>query len=50
LVLRERVLYWVLPLLFTLYLLYGFVRPWLPRRTREEIEEEQDDPDGAPPQ
>ncbi|MCX8157611.1 MAG: CDP-diacylglycerol--serine O-phosphatidyltransferase [Verrucomicrobiae bacterium] len=43
LILRERVLYWVLPLLFTLYLLYGFVRPWLPHRTREEIEEEEDE-------
>lgn len=51
LVLRERVLYWVLPLLFTLYLLYGFVRPWLPRHTREEIEEEEEEDDSveAPP-
>jgi len=44
LILRERVLYWVLPALFTMYLLYGFIRPWLPHRTREEIEEEQDEP------
>lgn len=44
LILRERVLYWVLPALFTMYLLYGFIRPWLPNRTREEIEEEEDEP------
>ncbi|WCJ60271.1 CDP-diacylglycerol--serine O-phosphatidyltransferase [Fontisphaera persica] len=50
LILRERVLYWVLPLLFTLYLLYGFVRPWLPHRTREEIEEEEEEgPAESPP-
>jgi CDP-diacylglycerol--serine O-phosphatidyltransferase len=50
LILRERVLYWVLPLLFTLYLLYGFVRPWLPHRTREEIEEEEEEgPVETPP-
>jgi hypothetical protein len=30
----------VLPVLFTSYLVYGFIRPVLPRHTREEIEEE----------
>ena len=27
------------PLLFVLYLLYGFIRPWMPRRARRDIEE-----------
>lgn len=50
LVLREKILFIVLPVLFTIYLVYGFVRPWLPRRAREEIEEEsvEDDLPGAP--
>jgi CDP-diacylglycerol--serine O-phosphatidyltransferase len=40
LVLRERILYYVLPAFFTLYLLYGFIRPRISRRIRYEIEEE----------
>ena len=48
LVLRERVLYYVLPAFFTLYLVYGFVRPSLSRAWRREIEEEdEDEPDEA---
>ena len=43
LVLRERILYYVLPIFFTLYLIYGFVRPRLSRAWRREIEEEEDD-------
>lgn len=43
LVLRERILYYVLPAFFTLYLLYGFVRPRISRRIRHEIEEEEDE-------
>ena len=27
------------PLLFVLYLVYGFIRPWMPRRARRDIEE-----------
>jgi CDP-diacylglycerol---serine O-phosphatidyltransferase len=45
LVLRERILYYVLPAFFTLYLLYGFIRPRVSRRVRREIEEEDDDDD-----
>jgi len=30
------------PLLFVLYLVYGFVRPWMPRRARRDIEESPD--------
>ncbi len=43
LVLRERILYYVLPAFFTLYLFYGFVRPRLSRTWRQEIEEEEED-------
>ncbi len=43
LVLRERILYYVLPAFFTLYLVYGFVRPRISRRMRHEIEEEEDE-------
>jgi CDP-diacylglycerol--serine O-phosphatidyltransferase len=48
LILREKVLYYVLPAFFTLYLVYGFVRPSLSRAWRREIEEEdEDEPDAA---
>jgi CDP-diacylglycerol--serine O-phosphatidyltransferase len=43
LVLRETILYYVLPAFFTLYLLYGFVRPRISRRIRHEIEEEDEE-------
>lgn len=36
---------WLLPIAFTAYLVYGFVRPRLPRRIRHEIEEEEDEED-----
>jgi CDP-diacylglycerol--serine O-phosphatidyltransferase len=42
LVLREKILYYVLPLFFTGYLLYGFVRPHISRAWRHEIEEDDD--------
>ena len=43
LILRERVLYFVLPAFFTLYLVYGFIRPSISRAWRREIEEEEDE-------
>jgi len=46
LILREKILYYVLPAFFTAYLIYGFVRPSLSRAWRREIEED-DEPDGA---
>jgi CDP-diacylglycerol--serine O-phosphatidyltransferase len=46
-ILRDKVLYYVLPAFFTAYLIYGFVRPSLSRAWRREIEEEDDEPDGA---
>ncbi len=47
LVLRERILYYVLPLFFTAYLVYGFIRPRISRQMRREIEvEDEDDNEG----
>jgi threonine/homoserine/homoserine lactone efflux protein len=45
LILREKILYYVLPAFFTAYLVYGFVRPSLSRAWRREIEEEDDEPE-----
>src|SRR5947208_1616362 len=42
-VLREKILYYVLPALFTLYLVYGFIRPRISGKIRREIEEEDDE-------
>ena len=44
LILREKVLFYVLPLFFTAYLVYGFVRPRISRKMRQEIEEYEDEP------
>ncbi|HVU27826.1 MAG TPA: CDP-diacylglycerol--serine O-phosphatidyltransferase [Verrucomicrobiae bacterium] len=46
LILREKILYYVLPAFFTGYLIYGFVRPSLSRAWRREIEDD-DEPDDA---
>jgi CDP-diacylglycerol---serine O-phosphatidyltransferase len=46
-ILQDKILYYVLPAFFTAYLIYGFVRPSLSRAWRREIEEEDDEPDGA---
>jgi CDP-diacylglycerol---serine O-phosphatidyltransferase len=43
LVFREKILYYLLPAFFTLYLIYGFIRPRISRRMRHEIEEEDDE-------
>ncbi len=47
LILREKILYYVLPLFFTGYLVYGFVRPHISRAWRREIEEDDDEPENA---
>lgn len=47
LVLREKILYYVLPALFTAYLVYGFIRPRISRRIRHEIEEDDDLPENG---
>lgn len=47
LVLKEKILYYVLPLFFTGYLVYGFIRPHISRAWRREIEEEDDEPEAV---
>jgi CDP-diacylglycerol--serine O-phosphatidyltransferase len=49
LVLQVKILYYVLPAFFTLYLIYGFIRPRISRRIRHEIEEEDEDGGGSEP-
>jgi len=44
-ILREKILVFVLPLFFTLYLLYGFVRPRISREIRHEIESDDEEED-----
>jgi len=41
-ILWERIFPIVLPILFTAYLIYGFVRPRISRKVRDEIEEEEE--------
>ena len=48
LILQEKILYWVLPLFFTTYLIYGFIRPRVSRRVRFEIEDDDDDEPSLP--
>ncbi len=45
----DKILQWVLPLLFTAYLIYGFVRPHISRRLVHEIEDEDEDEEGLGP-
>ncbi len=42
-VLREKILYFVLPVFFTSYLVYGFIRPHISRQMIHEIEEDEDE-------
>jgi CDP-diacylglycerol--serine O-phosphatidyltransferase len=42
-ILWQKILPVALPILFTAYLLYGFVRPYLSRRMRREIERDDED-------
>ena len=43
LIFREKILVFVLPVFFTAYLIYGFIRPRISHRMRHEIEEEEGD-------
>jgi CDP-diacylglycerol---serine O-phosphatidyltransferase len=45
LILQERVLYVLLPIAFTAYLIYGFVRPHISRRMRQDFADDEDDED-----
>ena len=42
-ILWDKLLQFVLPAVFTIYLLYGFVRPFISRRMLHDIEEEDDE-------
>lgn len=48
-ILRGLILPFVLPLIFTAYLIYGFIRPRISRRMRREIEDEDDEEPVDPP-
>jgi|SRR4051812_20877381 CDP-diacylglycerol--serine O-phosphatidyltransferase len=50
LILRNLILPIALPLLFSAYLVYGFIRPRISREMRKEIEDEDDDEDLAEPE
>jgi CDP-diacylglycerol--serine O-phosphatidyltransferase len=47
-VLRGKILYWVLPIFFTSYLIYGFIRPRVSRKVRHEIEDDDEDEPSLP--
>lgn len=47
-VLWDKFLHFVLPLLFTAYLIYGFIRPRISRKMRRDIEDEEDDEETYP--
>jgi len=46
LIFREKILVFVLPAVFTAYLIYGFIRPRISRKMRHEIEEEEEEEEG----
>lgn len=47
-ILRDKVLPVAAPTIFIAYLVYGFIRPRIPRKTVHEIEDEDDDTDAPP--
>jgi CDP-diacylglycerol--serine O-phosphatidyltransferase len=48
LIFREKILVFVLPVFFTAYLVYGFIRPRISRKMRQEIEEEEEEEQEGP--
>ena len=46
-ILREKILPPVLPLIFTIYLLYGFIRPRISRQMIHDIEDDDEEEQGA---
>ena len=48
LIFREKILVFVLPVFFTAYLVYGFIRPRISRKMRQEIEEEEEEEEEGP--
>jgi len=47
LIFQEKILVFVLPVFFTAYLIYGFIRPRISRKIRYEIEEEEEDEEAS---
>ena len=47
-ILRDKILPPILPAVFTVYLVYGFVRPRLSRKIVHDIEDEEDDEEETP--
>jgi CDP-diacylglycerol---serine O-phosphatidyltransferase len=45
---QGKILIFVLPVFFTAYLVYGFIRPRISRKMRHEIEEEEDEGEEGP--
>jgi CDP-diacylglycerol---serine O-phosphatidyltransferase len=45
---QEKILVFVLPVFFTTYLLYGFIRPRISRQMRHEIEDEEEEEEEGP--
>ena len=45
LLLRNQLMPYVMPLAFTAYLLYGFIRPFISRRMQRRVEVDDDDDD-----
>jgi len=48
-ILREKILPPVLPIIFTAYLVYGFIRPRISKQMIRDIEDDGDDEDETPP-
>ncbi|MDQ6630587.1 MAG: CDP-diacylglycerol--serine O-phosphatidyltransferase [Verrucomicrobiota bacterium] len=46
-ILRKILIPLILPLIFTLYLIYGFIRPRISRKLRQELEDEEDEEGAA---
>ena len=47
-ILWDKIFQIALPILFTAYLVYGFIRPRISRKVRHEIEEEEENEDETP--
>ena len=48
-ILQEGVLFYILPSMFTAYLVYGFIRPRVSREVRRDLADEDDDEEPGPP-
>jgi CDP-diacylglycerol---serine O-phosphatidyltransferase len=46
-ILRDKIMPIVLPLVFTMYLLYGFIRPRISKQMRRDLEDEEDEDAGT---